>query len=158
MYDIKNIKHNKNIEFIAPADLSLLKKAECFLDKQFPNFVRKLILDFGVLAINPDIEPDPFLILLGLGEGSDMFSDIVMFNLPSNPTIPEDLFVFAHEFDGQNDITYAVNSQGNVYSTILGYAPHYIKNKGSLRLNDWKLDYESFEEFWLKVVEKYLTM
>jgi hypothetical protein len=156
-YDYDVLISNPRVSPLDPPSESDIKRAEEFLGRSFPTLMRRWIADFGSLQINPEVTRFPKLLLLGLGPSSTIDDNIVLFNQPDNPSRPPEYLVFAHEFDGENDIIYALRADSTIASVCNYFAFPYFSNKADYAGAKWNTVFESLDEFWSIKVQQYLN-
>ncbi len=124
----------------------------------FPPLIRQWIEHFGSLQIFPDLADDPKLLLLGISPESSIDDSIVLFNDSDNPSRPTGYLVFAHEFDGESDIVYALRPDSRVARVSNKFAFPYYGHQDCYTLRDaaWQTAFESLQDFWDSKVQSYL--
>ena len=156
-YDYETIISNPRVDFLEPPHENDIYDAQKVLRFSFPPLIKRWIKDFGTLQIYLDLENDPKLLLLGLSPESSIDDDIILFNDFNNPSVPAGYLVFAHEFDGESDIVYALRSDFTVASLKNQFVFPYFRHKDCYPEAKWKAAFKSVEQFWESKVERYLT-
>ena len=132
------------------------EKLEQKLNREVPKFIKEYIDYLGNFLFYPPNIKAPFLYPLGIGHGVNVYNSLLYFNYPNNPTNPESHFVFAYEFNGEDDWVYAINENGEVLGMKNGFAFYEYRNKDHYKKGVWRKKYASLEEFWEKKVGEFV--
>lgn len=156
----EKIASSPNVVYYGGVSEAEIVTVEHQLCIDFPDLMKRWLLDFGVVLIQPETDLNPFLHLLGLGSATTLYDNLLLFNDPNNPSRPVNYLVFAHEFDGEDDIIYALTPESNIASVTNWFALPYQTNKENWSEGKYKwVDvYESIYDFWTRKIEKYLSM
>lgn len=158
--DWEAIASNPNVDVLASPLQSDILNAEYILRITFPPLIRQWIENLGSWQILPDVADDPKLLLLGISPESSIDDSIILFNNSDNPSRPAGYLVFAHEFDGESDIVYALRPDSSVASVKNKFAFPYYRHQDCYTLRDaaWQTAFESLQDFWDGKVQPYLEL
>lgn len=156
LYNRIAIDSSGHADVLGPVQHSEIERAEAIVGRKFPSLIRRWIADFGSIQLRPDVEHSPKLLLLGLGEHASIDDNIILFNDNNNPSRPINYLVFAHEFDGESDIVYAITPDESVFSTTNSFAFPFYPDKEAYASAEWKQSHRSIEDFWSDKVLRYL--
>ena len=152
--DVQALASHPRTTLLKPLAIEDIELALQALPARVPDPVRWWITSLGVVDIERPIESRPHLLLLGLSHSSTIDDDIVAFNR-SNPTLPQGYLVFAHEFDGEFDVVYAIDPLGAILRST-GFLFPSLEYTDAYATSTWEAAFTDFEAFWRSKVRFYL--